>query len=126
MRCHGDGIEARHQRARPEQHDGDPGKVAFFLRDDDLGARRGDEALEAATRELVGRERALFERNQRIEIAALGFADADVRERRAGELGRHGGTAQHISFMLPPHARGPPPVLVILGAASVASGARNP
>jgi len=49
-----------------------------------------DEALEAAARKLVGRERALLKRNQRIEIAALGFADADVWERRAGELGRHG------------------------------------
>ena len=57
----------------------------------------------------------MLERDQRVEVAALGLADADFGDRRMGERGghrhqqgKHIDTSFDTSFATPPHR--PPPV----------------
>ena len=47
------------------------------------------EPLQAAAREPVGGEDAMLERGQRVDVAALGLADAHFGDRRMGERGGH-------------------------------------
>ena len=110
-----DGIEARDQRARAKQHDGVAGEAGVVLRHDHVGARRLQKALQAAAREPVGGEDAMLERGQRVDVAALGLADAHFGDRRMGERGghrhqqgKHIDTSFDTSFATPPHR--PPPV----------------
>jgi hypothetical protein len=86
---HGDGIEPRDHRARAEQHDGVAGEAAVVLRHQHIGAGRAQEALQAPSRQPVGGEDAMLERGQRVEIAALGVANADRGVRRMGKGGGH-------------------------------------
>jgi hypothetical protein len=44
---------------------------------------------QAAARQPIGGEDPMLELHERVEVAALGFANADVRLRRMGKVGRH-------------------------------------
>ena len=107
----GDGIEPRHQRARAEQHDGGAGEAGRRPAAT-ITSALGDvqEAPQAAARQPVGGEDAMLERGQRVEVAALGLADADCGVRRMGERGghrhqqgRHIDTSFDTSFATPAH-----------------------
>ena len=66
-----------------------PARPRVVLRHQHLGAGRAQEALQAPSRQPVGGEDAMLERGQRIEIAALGVANADRGVRRMGKGGGH-------------------------------------
>ena len=66
-----------------------PARPVCVLRHQHLGAGRAQEALQAPARQPVGGEDAMLERGQRVEVAALGVANADRGVRRMGKGGGH-------------------------------------
>ena len=66
-----------------------PARPLSVLRHQHLGAGRAQEALQAPARQPVGGEDAVLERGQRVEVAALGVANADRGVRRMGKGGGH-------------------------------------
>src|SRR2546427_6731073 len=84
-----DGVEARDDGVRPKQHYRGAGEIAILYRDQHLGATRSQEAAQAAARQSVGREHAMLQLEQRVDVTAFGRAYADLGSRCAGKIGRH-------------------------------------
>ncbi len=102
VRRDGDGIKPRDHRARAKQHDGVADEAApARCRPAPPAPRRWalEEALQAPSRQPVGGEDAMLERGQRIDIAALGRANAHLRRRGMGKReGHRHRTGKHIDI----------------------------
>ena len=89
MRSNRDRVETGHRRPWAKQHDRRAGEPSAVIGDDHLRGLRLQEAPQAASRQPVGREHAMLEIDQRIQVARFGGAGVDDGRGGMGKVGRH-------------------------------------
>ncbi len=87
----GDRIEPGCAAATAKQDEGVSGECPVAGRHHQRRGRRGDEPVETAARDAVGREYPMFERENRVDVRRLGWANLELRGGRAGERAIHRG-----------------------------------